>query len=351
MQASFWQSLPQPFVGLSPMDGVTDLPFRTITKKYGHPDVMFTEFSSVEGLCRGARELIKEFRYTTDQRPLVAQIYGTTPEFFRQMSIALCQLGFDGIDINMGCPAKNVAHSGAGAALIQTPELALQILRAAKQGVADWMTGQTVQNCENLTTEIKQLIETQAELLGIVPDHLYRPISVKTRIGFDEIVVERWVAELSEAEPTAITVHGRTLRQGYTGLANWEAIGTAVQIVKAINPSIKVIGNGDVHSRVDALDKVSIYGVDGVLIGRASFGNPWVFGTQKPPTNAAVALEHAQLYEQTYQADAKYSFLPMRKHLAWYIKGMPQASDIRARLVMTNSSQEVIEILQRFDLI
>lgn len=334
------------------MDGVTDLPFRSITKKYGHPDLMFTEFSSVEGLCRGARELLREFRYTTEQRPLVAQIYGTTPEYFRQMTIALCQLGFDGVDINMGCPAKNVAHAGAGAALIKTPELAVAIIRAAQQGVSDWLNGQTVADCPNLTPVMVTEITQQVDALKL--DQSIRkpvPVSVKTRVGYDEITVDDWIPRLLSAEPTAITIHGRTLRQAYAGLANWQAIARAGTLIKQERPETVVIGNGDVQDRAMAQQYCQTYGVDGVLIGRASFGNPWVFGGQPPQQIAAIAVEHARLYEQTYSRDVKYSFLPMRKHLAWYMKGMPNAAEIRSRLVRANSSDEVVEICQSYSLL
>jgi len=352
VQTSFWQQLPAHFVGLSPMDGVTDLPFRSITKKYGRPDLMFTEFSSVEGLCRGAVELLKEFRYTPDQRPLVAQIYGTTPQFFRQMTIALCQLGFDGIDINMGCPAKNVAHAGAGAALIKTPDLAVQIIRAAKQGVEDWLNGQTVADCPNLVPKLVHRIEQQAADLKI--DQVARkrlPVSLKTRIGYDTVTADEWVSQLVAAEPAAITIHGRTLRQAYPGQAHWEVIAQAAAVIKQQRPETVVIGNGDVRDRAMGQEYCRQYGLDGVLIGRASFGNPWVFGGQAPELVATVALEHARLYELTYGQDEKYSFLPMRKHLAWYIKGMPNAAEIRSRLVRAETSGEVDEICRLYQLL
>lgn len=352
MNTSFWQQLPARFVGLSPMDGVTDLPFRTITKKYGQPDLMFTEFSSVEGLCRGAVELLKEFRYTSEQRPLVAQIYGTTPEFFRQMTIVLCQLGFDGVDINMGCPAKNVAHAGAGAALIRTPDLALHIIQAAKQGVQDWLNGQTAADCPNLVPALVQKVEQQATELQLDQvERRWKPVSVKTRIGYDAVSIVEWVNQLLTAEPTAITIHGRTLRQAYSGVADWSSIGLAAAEIKRQRPETVVIGNGDVQSRAMGQTLCEQYGVDGVLIGRASFGNPWVFGGQQPPSVAAVALEHAQLYEQTYQHDPKYSFLPMRKHLAWYIKGMPNAAEIRSQLVRAQTSDEVAVICRSYGLL
>lgn len=353
VQTSFWRQLPLHFVGLSPMDGVTDVPFRTITKKYGKPDLMFTEFSSVEGLCRGAVELMREFRYTEAQRPLVAQIYGTTPEFFRQMTVALCQLGFDGIDINMGCPAKNVAHAGAGAALIKTPDLALEIIKAAHQGVSDWQNGMNAADCANLTADIVQIVKHQSEIMQIDQEIRHAvPISVKTRIGYDSNEVIDWVARLVTAEPTAITIHGRTLRQAYSGLADWEAIAQASLRIKQLRPETIVIGNGDVQDREMGQAYCRQYGLDGVLIGRACFGNPWVFGAaQSEVAIGVVALEHALLYEQTYSQDPKYSFLPMRKHLAWYIKGIPGAGEIRARLVRTNTSQEVQTVLTEYGLL
>lgn len=334
------------------MDGVTDLPFRSITKKYGHPDLMFTEFSSVEGLCRGAFELLREFRFTNEQRPLVAQIYGTTPDFFRQMTIALCQLGFDGVDINMGCPAKNVAHAGAGAALIKTPSLAVAIIEAARQGVDDWLNGQTAADCPNIAPDLVQVIEQQARVLMISRDERKRvPVSVKTRVGYDEVVAVEWVKQLLSAEPAAITIHGRTLRQAYAGLADWHVIAQAAAEIKRQRPETVVVGNGDVRDRAMGQEYCREYGVDGVLIGRASFGNPWVFGGQPPQSIASVALEHARLYEQTYAADPKYSFLPMRKHLAWYIKGMPNAAEIRSKLVRSSTSDEVETICRMYGLL
>ena len=149
---SFWDTLATPIIGLSPMDGLTDHPFRHIQKKYGNPTIMYTEFTSVEGVCHGATQLLKDFLFDETQRPLIAQIYGTTPSYFRQTAILLCQLGFDGIDINMGCPVKNVAHSGAGAALIKTPRLAQEIIAATKQGVINWQNGMREKDCPDLRT-------------------------------------------------------------------------------------------------------------------------------------------------------------------------------------------------------
>ena len=353
---SVWELLSQPIIGLSPMDGVTDLPFREICQRYGHPDILFTEFSSVEGICRKAVDLLKEFRYLPTQRPIIGQIYGTTPEFFRQSAILLCELGFDGVDINMGCPAKNVAHGGAGAALIQTPALAQQIIQATQTGVSQWANGADLEACPNLTQEIKDAVgqmRLESETIDLARRQI--PVSVKTRIGFDKIVIKDWIKTLLEMAPAAITVHGRTLRQLYSGQADWEAISLAVETVRESGQKTKVLGNGDITSRTQALSRISETKVDGVLIGRASFGNPWIFSATQveltPETKAKVALEHAQLYEKTYGQDKKFSFLPMRKHLSWYTHSFPQARELRSVLVRSNSSFEAEAIFKQFELL
>lgn len=357
MQFGFWQNLNKPIIGLSPMDGVTDQPFRHLMKKYGHPDVIYTEFATVEGFCRGVEKPLMDFLYDETQRPIVAQIYGTTPEYFRQTTIALCQLGFDGIDINMGCPAKSVSQNGAGAGLIKTPQLAKKIVRATQQGVTDWQNGQTVRDCPDLTDNICQIIEDRHQQLPTQYQTKNReiPVSIKTRVGYDQIITTDWMKHLLEVEPAAIALHGRTLRQAYTGFASWEEIGKAAQIVKQHNPKITFLGNGDIHSHQQALEKIDQYQVDGVLIGRASFGNPWIFLNSEPEVTiqqrAQLAIEHSQLYERTYQNGEKYNFLPMRKHLAWYIKSFPNASDVRVELVRAENSGQVKEILQKHRLL
>lgn len=349
---SFWQELPRPIMGVSPMDGITDFPFRQITKKYGNPAVVYTEFTSVEGLCHGADQLLKDFLFDVSQRPVIGQIYGTTPDFFRQAAIVLCQLGFDGIDINMGCPAKNVAHSGAGAALIQTPQLAQEIIRATQLGIKQWQEGITVENCPDITEAIAIKVNQRSSKL---PSHYQDrtrmiPVSVKTRVGYHQPVIQEWIPTLVETEVAAIALHGRTLKQQYGGLASWELIGQAAELVK--NTGTLLLGNGDVKSLEDARQKITAYGTDGVLMGRAAMGNPFVFkeSDQQPDhlTLFKVALEHAQLYEQTFGTDEKYNFLPMRKHLGWYVHDIPNASQIRLAIYRCNSSQEFVEVMKSF---
>ena len=368
---SFWDDVPLPIVGLYPRDGGTDHTFRHIQKKYGKPAILYTEFTSVEGVCHGATRLLTDFLFDETQRPIVAQIYGTTPSFFRQTATILCELGFDGIDINMGCPAKTVAHSGAGAALIQTPELALEIIRETKAGVADYFAGKRAKDCADISDEIALEVAHRHTLLP--KEYQYQtgqknsngedfllPVSVKTRVGYNEKVAEWWTKTLLQEEPAVIAMHGRTLKQQYGGLADWEEIAKGASVVathnQTNNTKIKFLGNGDVTTYEDAIQKVQKYGVDGILIGRSTFGNPFVFVDQNnQPSNEyqiyEIALEHARLYEETYQHGERYSFLPMRKHLGWYVKGIPQASTIRQAVFRTNTSSEVESLFKEYGLL
>ncbi len=339
------------------MDGVSDHPFRHIQKKYGQPAVVYTEFTSVEGVCHGAERLLTDFMFDESQRPVVAQIYGTTPDFFRQTAILLAELGFDGIDINMGCPAKNVSHSGAGAALIKTPSLAAEIIRATQQGVHQWQQGIRRRDLPDISDSMWQHVESRhLQLPEKYQQKRIVPVTVKTRIGYNEKVTEDWIGFLLEHDLPVIAVHGRTLSQQYGGSADWEEIAKAAQL--AHQAGTFLLGNGDVKSLSDAYQKIAQYQVDGVLIGRAAMGNPKVFVSPEqsdtlisPATNFEIALEHTQLYEQTYAHTEKYHFLPMRKHLGWYVKDIPNASQIRIELFQTDSSQKVKAVLDKYHLL
>lgn len=355
MKNNFWNQLQKPIVGLSPMDGVTDHPYRFIQKKYGNPDVIYTEFTNVEGVCNGAKRLLKDFLFDESQRPIVAQIYGTTPEYFRQTATLLCELGFDGIDINMGCPAKSVDSSGAGAALIKTPKLAQKIVKETKAGVQDYANGKRATDCEDITSAIAQEVSRRHKLL---PQKYQQsgeiPVSVKTRIGYHTPVVEEWISTLIETQPAAIALHGRTLKQQYSGNSNWEEIQKAAQLAQ--DADIPLLGNGDVMTRTEAQQYVKKYQVSGILIGRGSFGNPFAFSENtdqelEKHNIFKIALEHSYLFEKTYGDDPKYHFMPMRKHLGWYVKGVPGAKEIRVKLFQTNSPREVEAIFREHNLI
>ena len=277
---SFWHDIPKPIIGLSPMDGVTDASFRWIAAKHGGPDITVTEFVNVDAAIHAPQTLIRDFTYSEIERPIIAQIYGHTPDLFYKAAHVVCELGFDGLDINMGCPAKNVAASGSGAALIRTPELARAIIRAARQGIEDWCAGQSLENL-GLRQRLIETVRAPINCAAATPARLARrpiPLSVKTRIGYDEVVIEEWIRNLLEEKPVAIAIHGRTLKQGYKGDADWEAIARAVQIAKGF-PTL-ILGNGDLKDMADVYRRVRQCGVDGVLLGRAAEGNPWIFKTK-----------------------------------------------------------------------
>ncbi len=376
MELGFWRDLPRPIIGLSPMDGVTDQPYRYMYKKYGHPDVIMTEFTSVEGLVRNAIKLFRDFIYDESQRPIVAQLFGKEPESFRTAALIAAYLGFDGVDINMGCPAKNVRQSGSGAALIENPKLAKEIIFATKAGLQDWAEGKKIENVPNLKQKtIKLILEKHSQLPHQYQKRHLLPVSVKTRIGYERSTVSTWIPTLLEAEPTVISLHGRTLKQMYTGSSDWQEIAKAVKIVQQTSGETLILGNGDIDSIVSAKEKIIASGVDGILVGRATFGNPWVLaklidwrngvletenssnqskqksfkpGQIEPSLQDKIrlAIEHSQVYETFLSED---SFQSMRKHLAWYIKGFPQASDIRVQLMQANNATQVEKILNQID--
>ena len=364
---SIWKTLPLPIIGLSPMDGVTDSAFRHIVATHGHPDIVFTEFTSVGEICHSRKGGWGAFQYSQQERPILAQLYGKDPDLFYQAAHIVCEMGFDGLDINMGCPSKNVASSGSGAALIRTPELALHIMEAAQKGIQDWAAGQTLRNCKIRPIVIEKVRDMNAEQ-GHQPPPLSErkaiPLSIKTRLGYDKIVIEEWSECLLQGKPKAISIHGRTLEQMYRGQADWEAIGLAAERLRG--KGIVVLGNGDIGSLQEALDRITIYGVDGVLIGRAALGNPWVFReiaalreawqsetTFSPKaenidlsTRFRMVLEHAAYFEAH---NPKERFPRMRKHLGWYCSGFPHAAAMRNRMVRTSSTEDVAKVLRDYE--
>ncbi len=322
-----WQKLPQPIFGLAPMDGVTDHIFRTVVYRYGPPDVMFTEFVSVEGLSRRIPALFNDLKYEKNERPMIAQIYGYEPEAFKASVKIVAELGFDAVDINMGCPAKSVVHSGGGAALIKECPHAKTIIKTC---------GET----------LKGIFEETGKLL---------PLSVKTRLGYEKKMVKDWIGQLLDCkELSNISIHGRTLKQAYTGEADWEAIAEAAELAKGSGKTI--LGNGDVKNLQDALERIQKYKVNGVLLGRASYGNPWLFRekeryrkgqnesekTISTETKITALLEHAKLL---WEHKDPRQFIQIRKHCGWYIKGFDGAAELRNKLVRVSTYPELEEIL------
>ncbi len=362
---NFWHTIAKPIIGLSPMDGVTDASFRWIAAKHGGPDITVTEFTNVDAAIHAPHTLIRDFTYSEVERPIIAQIYGHTPELFYKAAHVVWELGFDGVDINMGCPAKNVAASGSGAALIRTPDLAREIIRETRRGIDDWVAGQTLDQL-GLRQKLRETIKASNQLRsGWVTPTTRRsiPLSVKTRIGYDQNVIEDWIANLLDEKPAAISIHGRTLKQGYKGDADWDAIARAVEVAKPTRTLI--LGNGDLRDMGDVYRRVRQCGVDGVLLGRAAEGNPWIFKakdqlkqsllTSTPPAPAApismeerfrVVVEHAQHFETYVQ---ERNFVGMRKHLIWYCREFRGAAELRTKMVRVNNAAEVVQCLRDYE--
>jgi tRNA-dihydrouridine synthase B len=358
---NFWTKLAKPIIGLSPMDGVSDVAFRYIMGKYGRPSVIITEFISTDGILKGAESLFTDFLYHEIERPIVAQIFGNEPELFYQSAIVACELGFDGIDINMGCPAKSVANRGAGAGLIRFPKLAQEIITSTKNGVQEWYDNGTKSLPEKV---IKKIKSTKAKLNELEPrKQIIKkliPVSVKTRIGFDQEVVDIWIPQLLEVTPANISLHGRTLKQMYQGKADWEAIQKAANIVAQYNKTsntepITFLGNGDIIDKSSLNQRISMLNVDGVLIGRGSFGNPWIFAQENTNIHddirkyfdiiTPIIHKHVTLHLQTKSEKA---FPQLYKHLGWYFSGFPNASALRSSLMKCKNLNEIDDTINNF---
>ncbi len=341
MFSGFWGKLEKPIIGLAPMDGVTDAAFRYMVCKHSKPAVVMTEFTNVEGLARGAAQMLVAFLYSEIERPCVAQIYGVEVDSYYKCAVMLCALGFDGIDINMGCPANKVAKRGSGAALIKTPELAKELIRTCKRASKDWSEGITMKEAgvhENCILEVEKMNA------GREISRCELPISVKTRIGFDQVVAEEWIKHLLEEAPACITMHGRTLKQMYLGEADWDSLAKAAKLAQEAGTIF--LGNGDVKSLDDAKSKIAQYGVDGALAGRATFGNPWFFSDHKPTIEDrfAALVEHIEYFEKLDHLP----FYNIKKHLAWYLKAFEGAKELRMKLMQSHSSEEARSIIKLF---
>ncbi len=342
---SFWETLPRPFFVLAPLANVTDGAFRRLIAKYSKPqgpDVFWTEFVSADGLAyaneEGKKKLLRDLIFTEAERPIVAQFFTSNGETMEKAARLANELGFDGIDINMGCPDKTIEKQGAGAKLITTPERAREVIRAAKRGAG-----------------------------GL-------PVSVKTRLGYNKDVLEEWLPVLLEEEPAALTLHARTRKEMSKVDAHWDRVKRAVEIRNEKGSKTLIIGNGDAKDIEDARKKAEESGADGVMLGRAIFGNPWLFTeersgrpAQHPLTSQApqpdiaaasvaqvssieqrlrVAIEHTKLFEELL-GDIK-SFAIMKKHFKAYVEGFDGARELRAKLMETTSAKEVEEVIEDF---
>ena len=308
---NFWHQLAlqtKPFLALAPMEGVTDYVFREIIAGAGKPDVFFTEFTNTEALCsKGYGKMVQNLKYSESQRPIVAQIWGTDPKNFCTVARMIKDLGFDGIDINMGCPVRDVLKMGSGASLINNPELAAAMITATKAG-ADGM-----------------------------------PVSVKTRIGVSKVVTEEWIGFLLKQHIDALTVHGRTAKELSKVPAHWEEIGKAVKLRDQYAPETVIIGNGDILNHGQAQNAHTMYGVDGVMIGTGIFQNPWLFEKNPKEHTSRESLElllkHAKLYSDTYPGERR--FVAMRKYFKIYVRSFSGANALLKQLMETKDFSEV----------
>lgn len=338
-----------PIVALSPMDGVTDAAYRFIQKKYGNPDLIFTEFTHVHGLAVGAASLFRDFLFDESERPVIAQVFGAEPEYFYLAAKIVAALGYDGIDINMGCPMRNVAEKGSGAALIQTPELAKEIVRQTIKGTEEYFNDQDL---SQLPSQTQKLITAQKHPVDLAVQQANYTFSVKTRIGYHENTVTEWVKHLNEMPLDWLTIHGRTLKQLYSGKADLDAIALGIATSR-----FPTLANGDISSAPSAVDMLKYTKAAGVLIGRGTYGNPWIFRskdkikklesdiTDYRPTLTElkqVMLEHADLH---LQIKGEKGFLQMRKNLAWYAQKAPELKSCIPQLVRVNTPAELADIL------
>jgi nifR3 family TIM-barrel protein len=354
---NFWQNLKKPFFCLAPMSDVTDVAFRFILAKYGKDRenkdrvVFWTEFVAADGLCNklAKKKLSHILEYSERERPIVAQVFGGNLENMKKACQYIASLGFDGIDINMGCPDKSVISQGAGAALIRTPELARKIIQAAHEGIA--------------------------------AAGLHIPVSVKTRIGFNKENIDEWIGELLKEDIAALTIHLRTTKELSLVPAKWEYMKKVKKLIEKSGKNILLIGNGDVQDLKDAENKALEYGCDGVMIGRGVFGNPWFFSSLRSehisksnlssaaaPANFSarqpakgfsqyvpslqeklkVLIEHTQIFDEKLLKPKHKNFATMKKHFKAYVNGFEGAKELRMKLMETENAKQVEKIVKSF---
>ncbi len=358
--SNFWQTLPTPFLTVAPMADVTDMAFRKMIAKYsahtradgtvGGPDVMWTEFVAADGLVRatpaGKKKLMADLLYSEEERPIVAQLFTRNPEHM-EIAAALClELGFDGVDINMGCPAGAIIDQGCGAAMIKTPELAVEVIRAAKRGAKSGDGG--------------------------------IPVSVKTRLGYHIDQLEEWIPVLLRENLAALTIHARTRKDMSKVPARWERIARVVELKNELSPLTKIIGNGDVLTKADGYAKIAESGADGAMVGRALFGNPWFFHpTLALPLRFKTLPTHGVPLEDisasdTSEGGAQYvsiherlrvmvehsylfcellpfkNFSVMKKHYKAYVNGFTGAVPLRIKLMEQETPEAVEQVAREF---
>jgi tRNA-dihydrouridine synthase B len=352
---NFWEKMKRPILCLAPMADVTDAAFRFVIsccsklpdtfsslsthksllafcsarlsqpaqgtlRKVSGNFVTYTEFVSADGLVKapekGRKKLLKDLEYSEIERPIVAQFFTNKPEMMEKAAELAAELSFDGIDINMGCPDKSIEKQGAGAMLMKNPLLARELVKAAKRGTKNKI-----------------------------------PVSIKTRLGYSKDELETWLPELLAENPAAIIIHARIKKEMSKVPARWERIKRAVEIRDEMQSKTLIIGNGDVKDINDAIEKCRESGADGTMLGRAVFGNPWLFADYEPTLKEKlkVLIEHTKLFEEKFNPPAGEikSFAIMKKHFKEYLKG-PNLRDLKFKLMRTEKAEEVEKIISEF---
>lgn len=323
---NFWGDIKKPIFVLAPMVNVTDSVFRKLFAKYGKPDVIWTEFVSSDGLMsKGREKLLHNLDYTEAERPIVAQLFTGHPEAMEGASKLVAELGFDGIDINMGCPDRAVEKQGGGSALIKDPKQAIKIIKSARKGALNAFIKKGKKKFPKITI----------------------PVSVKTRIGYNKIDFD-WIKTLLAQDLPVLTLHLRTRKEMSDVSAHWEVMPEIIKLRDEISPKTLIIGNGDVESIEDGLIKIKQSGCDGVMVGRGIFGKPWFFNSKiKNPDKSfrlKVLLEHTKAFEKAYK-NIK-SFDVMKKHFKAYVSGWDGAKELRVELMNCKNAKEVAKVLR-----
>ncbi|KII19499.1 tRNA-dihydrouridine synthase [Staphylococcus aureus] len=317
MKENFWSELPRPFFILAPMEDVTDIVFRHVVSEAARPDVFFTEFTNTESFCHpeGIHSVRGRLTFSEDEQPMVAHIWGDKPEQFRETSIQLAKMDFKGIDLNMGCPVANVAKKGKGSGLILRPDVAAEIIQATKAG-------------------------------GL-------PVSVKTRLGYYEIDEWKdWLKHVFEQDIANLSIHLRTRKEMSKVDAHWELIEAIKNLRDEIAPNTLLTINGDIPDRKTGLELAEKYGIDGVMIGRGIFHNPFAFEKEPREHTSKELLDllrlHLSLFNK-YEKDEIRQFKSLRRFFKIYVRGIRGASELRHQLMNTQSIAEARALLDEFE--
>lgn len=308
-----WQNLNKPFFVLAPMEGATDTVFRQIISDCAPPDVFFTEFTNTDGLLsKGNKQVAQRLKYSKKEKPIIAQIWGTDPNSFYESAKIIEKMGFDGIDINMGCPEKSIVKRGSCAGLIKNPNIAKEIISATRKGAP-----------------------------GL-------PLSVKTRLGFTHIQME-WIEFLLKQNLDALTVHLRTRKEMSKVKAHWELAQEIVELKNKISQNTILIGNGDIENVIEGEKKIKETGFDGIMIGRGVFHDPYAFSKTnslhnlKPSEKINLLKKHLDLFEKTWGNQKSYH--PLKRYFKIYVNGFDGASELREKLMETENIEDARKVL------